>query len=177
MRLIDFLVLLLEAHADTLKRLAAFFGEEELLEMLESSESPESGDEPGPELDLGQIPFETTGSRLPTGARSPYAELGGAVRELGLPATLEFHLWAYPYYRAFIESDLDLGSTCEGSEALAGLIEQSITEAQKWVRKLPIPPSVAIAAETAAQLPWIRFRTSALKKLGLRPMESIRSRG
>src|ERR1700746_1899856 len=118
MRLIDFLVLMLEAQAETLKRLAAFFGEERFLEMLENSEE----DEPTiPKLDGKLIPFEPIGTRLPAGARSPYVELEGAVPEFHLPEVLQFHLWAYPHYRAFIESDFDLGSALTEGNQQAGI--------------------------------------------------------
>jgi hypothetical protein len=171
-RLVDFLVLLLEGHAETLKRLAAFFGEDRFLEMLESSDA----DEPElPKLDDKLVPFEAIGNRLPAGARSPYVELEGAVREFGLPAVLEFHLWAYPYYRAFIESDLDLGSFLQEGNPEAGvaLADEAIRQAKEWVRKLPIPPAVSLQAEAAAAVPWIRFRTSALRKMGLRPIGPV----
>lgn len=172
MRLVDFLVLMLEAQAETLKRLAAFFGEERLLEILETSEGDEA---PLPMLDNKIIPFAPIGNRLPAGARSPYVELEGSVRELQLPEFLEFHLWAYPHYRAFIESDLDLGSTMtEGNpDAGVALVDEAIREAKAWVHKLPIPPVVSPQAEAAAAAPWIRFRAAALKKMGRRPIGPV----
>jgi hypothetical protein len=170
MRLIDFLVLMLEAQADTLKRLAAFFGEERLLEILETSENEERA---LPTLDTKIIPFALIGTRLPAGARSPYVELEGSVREFGLPEFLEFHLWAYPHYRAFIESDLDLGSTMEGTTSAVPMVDEAIREAKSWVQKLPIPPVISLQAEAAAAVPWVRFRSAALKKMGLRPIGSV----
>lgn len=172
MRLVDFLVLVLEAHAETLKRLAAFFGEEKLLEMLEASDDAEHE---LPALDLKLIPFAPVGTGLPAGGRSPYVELEGTVREFGLPAVLEFHLWAYPHYRAYIESDLDLASVITDGNRQAGvtMIDEAIREAREWVRRLPIPPAVSQPAEAAAGAPWIRFRASALKKMGLRPIGPV----
>ena len=172
MRLVDFLILMLEAQAETLKRLAAFFGEERFFEMLESAEEDEVV---LPTLDRKLIPFELIGTRLPAGARSPYVELEGTVREFHLPEVLEFHLWAYPHYRAFIESDYDLGSALSDGNQAAGvaLVDEAIREAKSWVQKLHIPPAVSLQAEAAAAVPWIRFRTFALRKMGLRPMGAV----
>jgi hypothetical protein len=180
MRLVEFLIYLLEAQAETLKRLAAFFGEDRLLEMLESADE----EKPLPALDRKLIPFESLSNHSSHAgtSRSPYVELEGAVREFGLPAVLEFHLWAYPYYRAFIESDLDLNSmlaTEHGFGGLAGvdssahLIAEAVAQAADWVKQLPIPPSVSVQAEAAAQLPWVRFRTQVLKRIGRRPMGAV----
>jgi hypothetical protein len=179
MRLVEFLTYLLEAQAETLKRLAAFFGEDVFLEMLENS-----GDEISvPSLDRKLIPFESLPDRPYPGSNSPYIELEGAVREFGLPSVLEFHLWAYPYYRAFIESDLDLNSTLATTHGGFGglatvdsstqMIDEAISQAKEWVKKLHIPPSVSVQAEAAAQLPWIRFRTQVLKRVGKRPMGAV----
>jgi hypothetical protein len=166
MRLVDFLIYLLEAQAETLKRLAAFFGEERFLEMLENS-----GDEIKiPTLDKNLIPFESPSNALTSG--STYRELEGAVREFKLPEFLEFHLWAYPYYRAFIESEMDLSSRL-ASNASAHLIDEALAQAKEWIKQLPIPPAISFQAEAAAQLPWIRFRTQVLKKVGIRPMGAI----
>ena len=72
MRLVEFLIFLLEAHAHTLHRLAALFGEEMLLHMLE-----ESGDKIA---ELTAPPrFRTEWFEPPqnSGFSSPYAELEG----------------------------------------------------------------------------------------------------
>jgi hypothetical protein len=172
MRLVDFLVLILEAHAETLKRLAALFGEERFLELLENADGE---NDPAPTLDCKLIPFAPIGTRLPAGARSPYVELEGAVHEMHLPAFLEFHLWAYPHYRAFVESDLDLGSTMTEGNPDTGraLVDEAIRQAHEWVRKLHIPPAISAQAEAAAQAPWIRFRTNTLRKMGFRPIGPV----
>jgi hypothetical protein len=176
MRLVDFLILLLQAHAETLKRLAAFFGEEEFFEMLEDS---------GETIDRALPPTKYAGAAgasiiwidtpSPHSNANAYAELEGTVAELGLPATLAFHLWAYPHYREFIESALDLNSRMPagGGESGPALIEEACAQADAWVRALPIPGAVAMAAYKAAQVPWLRFRTEALKKMGRRPLGMV----
>lgn len=171
MRLVEFLISLMTAHAQTLQRLAALFGEEEMLEMLETAgESEEIIEtfEPKALSLLREAP-------LGTGPSSPYAELEGAIHDLGLSEVQEFHLWAYPLYRAYIESELDLNTQIKGASPDCGptMVDEAIAQAEAWVRKLPIPPSLAQQAERAAQVPWLRFRTDVLKRIGRRPLGPV----
>jgi hypothetical protein len=172
MRLVDFLIELLEAQAQTLQRLAALFGEERLLDLLE-----QAGELPTDPVELLHGPAELLNSgqvEAPSrqSAGSTYAELEGAVRELGLPEVLEFHLWAYPHYRAFIESSLDLASRIAGDAPLA-LIDEAVAQSEAWVKRLPIPPAIWPQAKAAGQHPWLRFRTNVLKRSGRRPLGAI----
>lgn len=179
MRLVDFLILLLEAHSESLKRLAALLGEDTLLELLENSENLNEGkvsDWLQNAKDSGRLlPFTPIGAASTSGSRSPYIELEGSVREFQLPAVLEFHLWAYPHYRAFIESDLDLSSLVSEptNESAAVLVDEAIRQALQWIRRLSLPPALSKQAEAAASLPWIRFRTSVLRKVGLKPVGPV----
>jgi hypothetical protein len=169
-RLVDFLIYLLEAQAQTLHRLAALFGEEILLHMLE-----ESGDA----IQEQTVPprFDTQWFEAPRdmGFSSPYAELEGAVHEFKLPAVLEFHLWAYPHYRAFIESGVELDARIPGPGGDVGiaLVDEAVEQAEAWVKRLPIAPEFALQAQTAAHVPWLRFRTQVLKRIGKRPMGPV----
>lgn len=177
MRLVDFLIALLEAHAETLKRLAALFGEERLLEILEASGDDDLGTDPtkrrGPVVTRLQ-PKDLESAPGASGS-STYQELEGAVHDFGLPAVLEFHLWAYPHYRAFIESPLELSSRIPGpgGETGTALVEEAVAQAQAWVRSLHIPPQIGIQAERAAHVPWLRFRTNVLKRIGKRPLGPV----
>lgn len=180
MRLVDFLVLMLGAQAETLKRLGAFFGEENLVDMLEDAgESYDdrrlAGLEPNTPTAASLAPGMWTPPPGPHSNANAYAELEGTVRELGLPEILEFHLWAYPHYRAFIESTIDLNARLApgGGELGTALIDEACANAEAWVKRLQIAPSVAAAAYKAAQVPWIRFRTEALKKMGRRPLGAV----
>lgn len=170
LRLVDYLLLVLEAHAQTLKRLAAFFGEEELLQLLESAGERE---EASAELDLepGLLACWAPPA-APGSASSAYQEIEGAVHELGLPAVLEFHLWAYPLYRAFIESSVDLGATLSGTGDEAGqrLVDLAVKCSESWVKGLVVHPQLFPRVERIAQIPWLRFRSEALRKLGHRPL-------
>lgn len=170
MRLVEFLIHLLEAHAETLKRLAALLGEERLLELLD--EAGEHGHEA--EEKIVALHSELEPPKSGSGG-SAYQELEGAVRELHLPAVLEFYVWAYPHYRAFIESPLDLNSRIPGTGGETGsmLVEEAVTQNQAWVRKLPIPPQISEQVERTAYVPWLRFRTTVLKKIGKRPMGTV----
>jgi hypothetical protein len=163
-RLVDFLITLLEAQAQTLQRLAALFGEDLLMEMLENA--PEYEEKPEVHA-KGFIPSPDTSAN--------YAELEGAVREFSLPAVLQFHLWAYPHYRAFIESELELSDRVDpkNPEAVVGLADEAIRQAEVWLKNLPIAPEFFKQAHSAAQLPWIKFRAQLLKKAGQRPLGAV----
>src|SRR4051812_5012272 len=111
MTVVEFLAHLLQTHANTLQRLAAFFGEEELFEILELGgeaydENPSLHSSPNFKID----PNWLIDQPLRTIKTPVYLELEGIVRELNLAAVLEFHLWAYPFYRQLIESSLELSS-------------------------------------------------------------------
>jgi hypothetical protein len=170
MRLVEFLTFLLEAHAHTLHRLAALFGEEILVHMLE-----ESGDRIAEDMALPKFKAEWFEEARSDGFSSPYAELEGAVRDLKLPAMLEFHLWAYPFYRAFIESGLELDARVPGPGGDVGmaLVDEAVDQAEAWVKQLPIAPEFALQAQRAAHMPWLRFRTHVLKRIGKRPMGPV----
>jgi hypothetical protein len=170
-RLIDFLILLLQTHASTLQRLAALLGEEDLLRLLE-----DVGDhaEPLPEHSNIELEWFESGhfSVEAVRFRPIYGELEGAVHELKLPAFLEFYLWSYPYYRRLIESSIDLKSRIRGPShpAATFLVEDALAYAKRWVKQLPVAPELAIQVEKTALMPWVRFRSEFLKKVGKRPM-------
>src|SRR5207237_1497991 len=122
---------------------------------------------------------------------SPYEELQGAVQELGLTPELEFHLWAYPHYRAFVESSIDLGARIasqgapgsgygrihpmHASAGSAGtvLVEEAAAQAEDWLRRLPVRPEQRQQLEALAHAPWLRFRAAVLKRIGRRPMGPV----
>jgi hypothetical protein len=178
MRVVEFLIQLLQAHAMTLQRLAALLGEERLIELLERAGDDEGDDEqgatePGPGR-AEVIPIRPEWLTAPTAQReaSAYSELESAVGELQLAPMLEFHVWAYPHYRAFIESPLDLNSRIKGEACLA-LVQEAVLQAEAWMKRLPLPPAVALQSERAAQVPWVRFRTEVLRRAGQRPLGAI----
>ncbi len=175
MRLVDFLILLLGAHAETLKRLGAFFGEEELVNLLEDAGEANEAALPPTKVSSVRAPIVWRDEPTPRSNASAYAELEGNVREFDLPEVLEFHLWAYPPYRTYIESAINLGAKLApgGGESGVSLVEEACRQAEEWVKTLGIPPAVAAAAYKAAHVPWLRFRTETLKKMGRRPLGAV----
>lgn len=175
MRFVDFLIALLEAHAQTLQRLAALFGEERLLEMLESAGEDETGKGATQRPEPAALTHPEWIQSVEDGSGSAYAELEGAIHEMNLPAVLEFHLWAYPLYRAYIESSFDLGSKIQGAGSSAGtsMVNEAVAYAEEWIKCLPMPPGISQQAERAAQIPWLRFRAEVLKRIGKRPLGPV----
>ena len=175
MLIYEFLTHLLQTHAQVLNRLAALFGEERLIELLENTPEPHP-DLPVTATRLSPAEWlETTSDgklKVLEGDVDAYTALEGAVQELGLSAPLEFHLWAYPHYRAFIEGDFPLEAKLIGRGGDSGYIlaEDCLTQARDWIRTLPIPSPLAPRAETAAEVPWLRFRAELLKRIGKRPL-------
>ena len=171
MTLSAFLSQILETHAITLQHLAAFFGEEALFELLEQSAEAHSEDpDLNPEFHLDLNWFYLPKPSLSQG----YAEIEGSVLELKLPEVLEFHLWAYPFYRKFVESSLNLKSNItRDSGAIEALVEEAVYEAQVWIKRLPLPSQLSQHAQRIAHTPWIRFRSDILKKSGKRPFQSL----
>lgn len=177
-RLVEFVIAVLEAHGEALKRLAALFGEENLIQLLEMAgdrdERPQLATIPA-EIMKELLDFaKKQGPGLSLSANT-YAEIEGSVRELNLPAILEFHLWTYPLYRAFIESPLELNLKIPGPGGNTGtaLVDDAIAHADAWVRALPMSELVKDQAARAAQVPWLRFRTTILKRIGRRPLGPV----
>jgi len=168
----EFLIHILRAQAQTLQHLAAFFGEAELLELLESAgESAPDLPEPSFKIKKEWLPT-LTGPDTP----STYLELEGAVHDLHLSAVLEFHLWTYPFYRIIIESSANLKAKVPdqpGARVLEVLVDEAMIQAQTWVRTLPVPPTLLIQTRSIAQVPWLRFRTTVLGKTGRRPVIAL----
>ena len=176
MSLSEFLAEILQAHGQVLLRLAALLGEEELLELLEQAEEMDN-----PTKSLWE---SDTRARLVSSPRGSAPDglslIQSAVLEMNLPSVLEFYVWAYPHYRAFIESGIDLSfriprvtPTGGPSESGVSLVEEAVSQGKEWFRKLPIHPTMASAAERAAEIPWLRFRAEVLKRVGKRPLGPV----
>ncbi len=175
MTLAEFLVQILKTHAQTLQRLAAYFGEEALLEILErAGDIEESAGTPPPQSTFRLQKAWFAPAPLAAAKTSPYAELEGSVREFKLPEVLEFHLWAYPFYRTLIESPLDLKMTIKpGQGGGEALVQEAVTQSKAWVGRMPIRPALLKPVETLAMVPWLRFRAEMFKKIGKRPVGPV----
>jgi hypothetical protein len=167
----EFLTHILRAHAQALQRLAAFLGEAELLELLETA-----GESSVELRSKFEIKKEWLSATPATDSTPPYLELEGAVQEMHLSSFLEFHVWAYPFYRQIIESSLELKAKipkAHATEVLELLTEEAIQQAQTWIEQLPVREDLAQQVKSIAQLPWIRFRTTILGKMGRRPVVAL----
>lgn len=172
MQIVELLISLLETQAQTLKRLAAFFGEEKLVDILESSPDLSCS----PPLPIKRNWIQETSQNL--SHDRVYQKLEGCVRDQNLSASLEFHLWAYPCYRAWIEASLDLTAEIQlrddpHEDRLHLFVEEIRNEATKWAQNLAIPTPLKPAAEQAAQIPWLRLRTKLFQKAGRRSLISF----
>ena len=181
-KLSDFLAELLQAHGQVLLRLAALLGENELLELLEQAEELHPSDEISTERERkweSEIRARLVSSPGDS-AHEGLAIIQSTIHDMNLPSVLEFYVWAYPHYRAFVESGIDLSyripritATGAPSESGVSLVEEAVFQAKEWFMKLPIHPAQAPAAERAAEIPWLRFRTEVLKRVGKRPLGPV----
>jgi len=183
MRFSEFLAEILTAHGQVLLRLAALLGEEPLLELIEKAEDLYPSDQAG-DTEQSKTWENWLRSRLAASpgdtAAQAMTEIQGAVTELNLPEVLEFYVWAYPPYRDYVETGVDLSmriprqaTTGAPSENGVQLTEDAIQKAKQWFRRLPIPSDVGLAAERAAEIPWLRFRSEVLKRVGRRPLGPV----
>jgi hypothetical protein len=182
MRLVEFLSLLLITHGESLKRLAALLGEDELVAILESQPEDTLSGEPVLSHEVlgwfqppDQTPWSQTERRNPA-QRSPYQELEWSVKDQNIPMVLQFYIWAYPPYRKWIERNIDLNVRFPNpvTPAVMKVIDEVIEDARIWVKKLPIAPDMAVRAATTAKNPWLKFRADVLKAMGHRPLQALR---
>ena len=171
-RIVDLLTALLTAHAETLVRLSALLGEEELLRLLDDFEDPipEEGLRVQGEWSAASVQVLPAGEQM---AHSPYALLEGTVRELGLPAFLEFYLWAFPPYRFFIEGATPLDARFTDGAPLERLTKALIEDGQQWVRSLHVPSQVSRELEQSQKSPWLKFRSSVMDRGGARRLRAL----
>lgn len=176
LKFIDLILAVLKSHGESLRELSHVLGEEETAAILElaGDAMPES-----PMRDLiRELPLKPAPSTAPADRllkSTPYLQIETAVREMRLPATLEFYVWTYPHYRALIESSVDLDAKFSSvpDRAQVNLIEEFVRQARAWVRILPMPPTEALKAEKAVESCWIRFRANVLPRLGAKAMRAV----
>lgn len=193
MRIADFLAGMLEAHTRSLAVLHEALGPAKLGGALETL----LGVDQGEGLDEGANTAACTvslqlveDSPLPDDPResvdedSPYDLLDETVAavagEVGLPEELEIFVWSYPHYRAFAESPVLLTAPVErpGTDSALALAEEAMAQAGAWNDRL-----FALLAEAgesverleslrqAAHAPWLRFRTTLLRRKGHKPFK------
>lgn len=184
LKLGEILALALESHGEVLKVLYTLFGEEVLIEVLERTDEVAS-----------ERSTETT---LPPHLRKCFMEdrrvsdqlngppdwsalLEKRVVAIGLPAVLGFYIWAYPPYRMWIESDLDLNLILNQVDAHDALPDSSqtlvaddwVNRADSWLSAIGLPEKIHQQVHRAAHPIWIRFRSRLLSHIGARRMSSL----
>lgn len=177
MKLIDFVILLLKAHAATLKSLSELFGDEILLELIErAADKEDRGDgakAPLPALDFH--PEWLTKALIPANAEAgamSYRQIKQEVDSFRLSPILEFYLWSYPFYRMLIESPLDLNSDFQGTRSQdAGgiLVEKAMQAAELWMKDLAIPPELGAETQNKTREIWNEFQKIVLNKIRSQP--------
>ena len=192
MRLVDFLTALLEAHGQALHGIAALLGEEELIEAIDQMEGAPAVDEETEKAHafVKSIALEVAAlarsGELPAGAAAsaavlrgsagdPYLILEGAVRDFNLTPVLEFYLWTYPLYRAWIEGELPLDWVIPspGTDIGTRMVDDAVARAERWMQLLMLPRPIAMRAEQYSRGPWLKFRAGALKRAGRRPLGPV----
>ena len=176
-RLVDFLTAVLRTHAESLNRLAALFGEDIVLDMLENT--PEL--DPSPEQVTAWEGLFSRFAPLPTSGPlgdpdAAYRRLESEVHSQKMAEFLEFHVWTFPFYRVFAESALDLRAPVLHAEAAAELTEAAVLAARAWRERLPIAEEFRARADSAMSLPWIRFRTELMDRFGTRRLGTVIAR-
>lgn len=187
LRVVDYLAQLLTHQAEVLRGLEDLFGETVLMACLERDAEPALppstpwlSTEARQAALLGPESASTLGERLrdvagrppATDPASAYALLATTVRDLKLPEPWEFHLWAYPYYRVWIEGPWNLESVIrtdtKSTEAasLDALIQEALASGIHWVERLGLPEPYRGQAMGIAESVWLKFRTRVLTQAG-----------
>ncbi|MGE0614719.1 MAG: hypothetical protein AB7P04_03685 [Bacteriovoracia bacterium] len=170
MKLCEFLTLLLRTQGRVLQELLATCGEGRLAQLLRDNEVTARISVQGLQLVHGPMSYQGHGEG--------FAMIEQTVTDLALPEEIEFHLWSYPFYRAFIESELGLDSTIRNDKAneLSALLDEAIASAHHWGECLvPKDGDAALARKVQAVVSqnYLRFRTDFLRKTGGRALSSL----
>lgn len=171
MRLTDFLICLLQFHSRVLRSLQDLLGEEALLAVLERSA------EEGPSISYSTLKrlAPSDGARkiqaLRSSPVSPYEELESAVSSSDLHHALQFHLWAYPSYRALIESSLGLDEALPGSAE--PWVQESLAHSETWYATLPLPGEIRVQADPPIEAARTWLQMEVRKRCGEKGLKSL----
>ncbi|MCC7440407.1 MAG: hypothetical protein IT285_02170 [Bdellovibrionales bacterium] len=173
MRLVDFLVLVLQAHGRLLVDLKEIFGADLLLRILANYKPTELALQGSKLWEL--FPLKPRSSHSPF----PFETLEKPVKEMRLNEDLEFFVWAYPYYRTFVESNVDLNETLpfQDQQVVLALAEEATSMARAWAEAVPLPPEaeseLRSRAQEASRQHWVRFRSELFKRNGQSPFQRV----
>jgi len=174
MLLADYLILILQSYSHTLKQIAFYIGEDQLVFLLENQSAPEYFfDVQGGYLTPHpyRIKKQETTKRLPSNL---YAYLESSVHEMKLQPQLEFYIWAYPPYRTWIESESDLSFWINPSHPeVEKLANEPAFYNKRWIESLDCQNDVKIRIEHLTKNVWLKFRTEVLKSIGKNPFIAL----
>ncbi len=173
----EFLVAMLKAQGDTLARLGEFWGETRALDLLEERDESHDSDVYSARL---HAELSLAAKRALRADPATYAALQAVVMESGLSEPLAFHLWAYPAYRALMESNLPLSLPIAGPDEPDGtqplgvhLIEETVEWAKVWLDSLRLPIAMQPQVRITFDAVWLRFRNQILRGLGRNPFQAL----
>lgn len=129
MKLVEYLSLVLQKHGAVLLELKNRYSESILVEILERQQK----------VDYQPFVPELASSEVAAYESFPYEILEQTVKNIKLPAGLEFYIWAYPYYREFIESPLKLDQTLFTQDTILvqKLSKDAILFSEAWALSIP----------------------------------------
>lgn len=169
--------LILRAQGLFLHQMAEYLGPEVASQILE--EAGESTDPDQPHIHVPGLP--TLRSILSTQAPpdfepgdhgAVYLNIESTVRELNLPAMMEFYLWSYPAYRVLAEGSWPLPTPLHtwSRDLLQSVVEEIIQDHAEWLKSLHLPHKPLGTLSQAADPHWRAFRAQAFKDLGFSPL-------
>ncbi len=169
MNLLHFTTLTLQTQSKILRLLSETFGSASFLKVLEQTEFFL---EQTPVLGLHPSDFESTAPHpydLP-----PFQMIHDTLKSLQISYDLEFYLLSYPFYRALIESSIDLNSKIPKETALH-LTQAALKSAEIWNERLCISENSRLKLAPILKAFWLKFRTDVLKFYNLGPLVLIQS--
>jgi hypothetical protein len=167
----DLLALLLQTQAETLMRLGALFGEDTLLDMLENSDEPRE-DSPERAKPLLSQWTEPSAIRGVPDSGAAYARISNAVSGRGIPEFFEFHVFAWPYYRVWVEGEIDFNRVIR-VDAAPVIAEAALAASRAFVDRLPMPDEYRPRARAAAEVPWVKFAGDVKARAGARRLSAV----
>ena len=169
MRIVDFLILTLRTHGGLLSDLSSLVGAPALNRILAAYDPAQ--------LALQQSKLFEHFPLKPRSASAgfPFEELEAAVGALKLSEQLEHYVWAYPYYRTFIEGNVDIQERLPlaNTKVLTDLAEEAGAQALSWINGLPLLAEERSKAEELSRNRWVRFRAELFKGTGKNPLRTV----
>jgi len=170
MRVVDYLILILRTHGRLLSDLSGLMGEDLLIRHLAQVTIPP------PVLEKPRL-FEIFPLRTrPATEPFPFEQIEESVSGLNLGEGLEHYVWAYPFYRTFIENDIDLNEKLpmDQDTTLHALCEEVLEESRQWIQALPIENDEARSkAHDLSESVWTWFRSQLYRENGQNPLKTV----